>query len=433
MIEIFNIFFLFIIFSIISFHNVNKNTLSLDASNNIILFINLSLFFSFISLSSQFFVIGYIIFCLIIYLVKFNKFSFLNIKNGIKFNRVYLILLAITFFILCVDIITNLKLGWDAQNFIFSKTFHFINGGTFSDLAKLDQPHYSHLGSYLWAIFWNNGFFNNEYNGRLFYLFFFLIALFNFCNHFRNKKIFTLSVFIFITLFYKYKYFFGAQEILNFSLFLILSSTIYRRCLLNEKIKFFEYIFLINLFMWFKNESIIILFIILSYFIFFGCRLISNKERLILLFSSILLLFIRVSVYFYIDSRVIETMPLFDYQFDKTFSITAKIFFNNFKIISYYSIGHLLLNPYLILTCLLSLCTIMFKNFSYRFSRSFFIYFIVLHVIFTYMAFMFNFYDVKFQTQVAMDRFLISTCGIYSLVYLIIYNKFELQNDTKNL
>ena len=59
--------------------------------------------------------------------------------------------------------------------------------------------------------------------------------------------------------------------------------------------------------------------------------------------------------------------------------------------------------------------------------KPFIIFIIIFHTIFTYVAFMFNFYDVKFQTQVAMDRFLISTCGIYSLVYLIIYNKFKLK------
>ncbi|MDA9629760.1 hypothetical protein N9S67_02045 [Candidatus Pelagibacter sp.] len=433
MIEILNIFFLFFVFSLISFFNVNKNTLSINVLNNIILFINLSLFFSFINHSSQFFLIGYIIFCLIIFFTKFDKLSFINLKKGIKHNSVYLILLITIFFILSVDIIVNLKLGWDAQNFIFSKTLHFINDGSFSDLAKLDQPHYSHLGSYLWAIFWNNGFFSNEYNGRLFYLFFFLISLFNFCNYFQNKKIFILSILIFLIFFYKYKYFFGAQEILNFSLFLILSSTIYRRCILNEKVNFFEYILLINLFMWFKNESIIILFLIIFYFIFFSGKLISNKEKLILFSSSILLFLLRIGVFFYIDNKVVETMPLFDYQFDKTFSITAEIFFDNLKIVSYYFAGNIFVNPYLLLSYLLTICVIIFRSLLSGFGRSFLMYCIIFHTIFTYVAFMFNFYDVEFQTRVAMDRFLISTCGIYSLVYLIIYNKFKLQNDTKNL
>lgn len=432
MIEILNIFYLFFIFNLIGFYNLSKNSLSIKITHSTLLFLNLALFFSLIKNSSQYFLSIYILLSISIGIILFKKkkVSLKNIKTIFFENKIYFFLLLFVFLILSIDIISKLKLGWDAQNFIFLKTLHFFNGKPFFNLVELDQPHYSHLGSYIWSIFWNNGFFNNEYNGRLFYLYFFLISLFAFCSHFKNKKIFIIAVLGFILLFYKYKYFFGSQEILNFSLFLILSSTIYRRVYLNEKVSFFEIIFLINLFMWFKNESIIMLFIIISYFVLFSKNLISFKEKLFITFSTLLLFSLRLIVYFYIESEIVRNTPLFDYQFEKTFSINFQILIDNFKIVTYYFAGHIFLNPFLLLNYLVMMYFIIFFKTHHIIFKPFIIFIIIFHTIFTYVAFMFNFYDVKFQTQVAMDRFLISTCGIYSLVYLIIYNKFKLKNDT---
>lgn len=433
MIEILNIIYLFFIFNIIGFYNLSKNNLSIKITHNTVFFLNLALFFSFIKNSNQYFLFIYIlvsiIFGSIIYF-KVKKISFKDLKNIFFENKIYFFLLLFVFLILAIDIVSKLRLGWDAQNFIFLKTLHFLEGKSFLKLAELDQPHYSHFGSFIWSLFWNNGVFNNEYNGRLFYLYFFLISLFSFCSHFNNKKMFIIGVLGFVLLFYKYKYFFGSQEILNFSLFLILSSTIYRRICLNEKISFFELIFLINLFMWFKNESIIMLFIIVSYFVFFSKNLISFKEKIFVTISTLLLFVLRLIVYFYIDSEIERNTPLFDYQFEKTLSINFQILIDNFKIVTYYFTGHIFLNPFLLLNYIIIIYFIIFSKSRYKMLKPFLIFIFIFHSIFTYVAFMFNFYDVKFQTQVAMDRFLISTCGIYSLVYLIIYNKFKLKNDT---
>ena len=107
--------------------------------------------------------------------------------------------------------------------------------------------------------------------------------------------------------------------------------------------------------MWFKNESIIMLFIIISYFVLFSKNLISFKEKLFITFSTLLLFSLRLIVYFYIESEIVRNTPLFDYQFEKTFSINFQILIERFVITALicslflgYSIGGISFGSFLI-------------------------------------------------------------------------------------
>ena len=45
-----------------------------------------------------------------------------------------------------------------------------------------------------------------------------------------------------------------------------------------------------------------------------------------------------------------------------------------------------------------------------------------MEILFIYTAFTFNFYDIEFQTRVAMDRFIIATIGAHVLLPIKVLN-----------
>ena len=67
---------------------------------------------------------------------------------------------------------------YDALAHWIYKVKVFYQGGTVSNLKGLTYDYYPHLGSYLWAFFWKNILIKNEYLGRLFFLYIFLISIF---------------------------------------------------------------------------------------------------------------------------------------------------------------------------------------------------------------------------------------------------------------
>jgi len=144
---------------------------------NLVLHLNIILFLSFTGFS-----LYLITKIFIFYLLTF--FIIMVYKNQIWFKKekFYLISLLIILFIFSIDLSNSLTQDWDSQIVWFYKTLAFYNDGNIRDLVKLPQGDgytYPYIGSLIWALFWNLSLINEEYSGRIIYLFLYIIALFS--------------------------------------------------------------------------------------------------------------------------------------------------------------------------------------------------------------------------------------------------------------
>ena len=175
---------------------------------------------------------------------------------------------------------------------------------------------------------------------------------------------------------------------------------------------------------WFKNETMIFGLIIISFFVFI--KEINQNEKIKLYIFVIILVSFRIFIYKYIDTLLEENVTPIDYQFDKTIEYLYKpvMLFKALKIITFYLLVNIARYPFLIfLIILLPTLLFMKKNMF----NIFLFYIYIMHILFTYAAFMFNYYDVEFQTRVAMDRFIIATIGVHILLPIKILNNISTQ------
>ena len=144
-------------------------------------------------------------------------------------------------------------------NFLVFKTINFFQENSLVNLDKLPATDYPHLGTYVWSFFWKFPFNNYEYLGRIFYIFFYVICIFSFCELFKTNNVnkFILSSLI-ILMTYNHELFSGNQEILVFSLVLI-TTKLCHQILNNQKENQYLNIILIllsfNAALWIKNEG----------------------------------------------------------------------------------------------------------------------------------------------------------------------------------
>ena len=236
---------------------------------NTILNSTILLFFSFYQIN-----IYYIYFSIIL----LNSISFfLSLElfwSNLKFKNNYKIFL---FFITCFLSISFLmvsdpKLTWDGIAHWYWKALNYNQLGTYENLKNMPMSYYPHLSSYIWSFFWSINPMNNEYYGRLFFIFVFLIPLFSASHRIYNIKIEILALTILFLIFFTFDEFLigGYQEYFLFFLFYSFSLIIF----LNDKSQnnfliFFAFLSIL-LMMWIKQEglfySIILTLIFISFF-----------------------------------------------------------------------------------------------------------------------------------------------------------------------
>ena len=183
MIEILQIIFFSIVFILLLFlpFNVFRKTNFTNnvdiveiTSLNLVINLNILLLLSLLPLSIQS-VQPIVISSYILILIFSYRKNFALIFGFLK----YFLPLFLIFFLLSVHISSEIYLGWDAKYFYYIKSLFFYEGKTIFDLNKFEysawHPHY---GSYLWSFFWTLSFIDNEYFGRLFYLFLFCYSFF---------------------------------------------------------------------------------------------------------------------------------------------------------------------------------------------------------------------------------------------------------------
>jgi len=236
---------------------------------NTLLNTTILLFFSFYQINI------YFIYSFIILLNLLSFLSSLRLTwSNFIFENNYKIFL---FFIVCFLSLSFLmasdpKLTWDGIAHWYWKAMNYNQLGSFENLKNMPMAYYPHLGSYIWNFFWSINPINNEYYGRLFFIFVFLLPFFSASHRIKNIKIEILVLSILFLIFFTFDRFLigGYQEYFLFFLFYSFSLTIF----LNDKgqnksLIIFSFLALL-LMMWVKQEglfySIILTLILISFF-----------------------------------------------------------------------------------------------------------------------------------------------------------------------
>ena len=364
----------------------------------------------------------------ILIIIFFNNFLFLlmdifkKYKNkNLRINYIFVFLILL-FFIFAIDLSNNLRLGWDAQNYWLAKKLVFTNGGDFFDLKNTPRDDYPYLGSFVWHFYSKFSLLGYEYFGRLFYLFLFLLSIFSIASIIKTKafeKI--ILIFILVFLIYKVELFNGYQEILNFSLLILLTKIFYE--ILTEKLpikKFnnrFIYLFiLINSIIWIKSESTFLVIIFLFSIILI--KEINFKIKIMMTLVFIFLLLNKFYIFNFIDLS--HEIQKGNYEY---FKMSNFFDFINFpralltsKYIFFYSLDNVIFP--ITMVCLLIMIKYDKKNiFILPFSLMF-----ILGFGFFMAAFLLSSFPLEWVLWVSLDRIIFETNGLYVILVPLFYD-----------
>ena len=364
----------------------------------------------------------------ILIIIFFNNFLFLlmdmfkKYKNkNLRINYIFVFLILL-FFIFAIDLANNLRIGWDAQNYWLAKKLVFTNGGDFFDLKNTPRDDYPYLGSFVWHIYSKFSLLGYEYFGRLFYLFLFLLSIFSIASIIKAKafeKI--ILIFILVFLIYKVELFNGYQEILNFSLLILLTKIFYE--ILTEKLpikkfnnKFIYLFILINSIIWIKSESTFLVIIFLFSIILI--KEINFKIKIMMTLVFIFLLLNKFYIFSIIDLS--HEIQKGNYEY---FKMSNFFDFINFprailtlKYIFFYSLDNVIFP--ITMFCLLIMIKYDKKNiFILPFSLMF-----ILGFGFFMAAFLLTSFPLEWVLWVSMNRIIFETNGLYVILVPLFYD-----------
>ncbi len=417
MIEILQIPLFFIIFILILFVPINlfqdrpllKNLNIIEKSSlNLALNLNILLFISFLNYSVQS--------IQPIFLLIYSIYFFANYYKNLNLLKNFLILIVplfLVFFILSINISTELFLGWDAKFFYYIKSLFFFENKSIFDLNNFSQNFWHpHFGSYLWGFFWTLSLTETEYFGRLFYLFLFCYSFFLVSQIEKNKKINVSIFFILIIIFYEYKYLSGLQEILIFSFLVLISKFFYRFLYKPDYIYIILIILFSNLFIWIKSEGIVYFLLPLLMILCLGKN--SSKPKLFIPLTLLFLYVIKIIVYD-ISNLNINSQTTF-YNLDYFKSLDVDIVIGKIGYITVWLIYYILTNifyPLLFFLIVLNRFYIKDEN-NFEYLRLIYIYLFYISI-FIYLAYILRDMEIVQSIRTTMDRLVMTASGF--LVY----------------
>jgi len=377
---------------------------------NVFIFFNISLFFSISPLK-----IESIMLILILYLF-FSSIIYFKTKNNFLYFKNFSFFLLL-FYIFSFYIISNPDLGWDGKFHWYKRSLNFYQNMGFENLSTLPKYEYPHLGSFIWALFWKAVPIAHEYFGRLFFLFLYLISIFSIVDLIKNKN---FKYFLFISLSvicFNINHFLGNQDILVFSLFLILSRYLY---LIFEReqsnlFNFLMFIFINNIIFWIKYESVI--YFVTSYFVVIFFKLFKkNYKYLYLIFLGLIFsLIFKFLVYKYFQVNFIASFQFSgDYNLQLLFDFKITIY-KLFFIFKYYLIS-LFKNPIMIIS-FLTILILFIKN--VKLSKENLIIYLLLNLS-TFFIFFIIQSDFEWHVINGIDRYMLQYSG-FSILFIIIF------------
>ncbi len=392
---------------------------------NIIINCNIFLILSFfvINLNLIFIIIlTYTFFFFIIfkkeYLNLFKKNLYLNLTYGICFYSVAIL------------IVKNGYLEYDALAHWIHKVKVFYQGGTVSNLKGLNYDYYPHLGSYLWAFFWKNSLIQNEYLGRLFFLYIFLISIFSINSKLSKKFSNFEKILIIFLIFYLSTniYLFGGyQEYFLFFCFYCYSNFFYNFYISN---KFSsnnylpEIIILLtsNLFIWTKQEG-------LFYFIIFGVLFLLHSKRpglskvfYFLMSVGLFLYFIFIKNYYFgsveFNDEIINSETFKNLQI--SYLISKIIIITKYFIISFFKYP---------IWILIFLSLIVIKtNSNYLENKNFIYTYFLLMFGFVYAIFLNTPNDINWLVPITLNRLVFAQSGFLIFICVEMLNRLKNRN-----
>ena len=377
---------------------------------NVFIFLNISLF-----LSMFFLKIESIILILALYLF-FSNIIYFKIKNNFLYFKKFSIFLLI-FYIFSFYIISNPDLGWDGKFHWYKRALNFFQNMGFENLSTLPKYEYPHLGSFIWALFWKAVPIAHEYFGRLFFLFLYLISIFSIVDLIKDKS---FKYFLFISLSiicFNLNHFLGNQDILVFSLLLILSRYLY---LIFEReqenlFNFMMFIFINNIIFWIKYESII--YLLTSYLVVIFFKLFKkNYKYLYLIFLGFVLsLMFKFLIYKHFQVNLNASFQFSgDYDLNSLFDFKI-IIYKLFFIFKYYLIS-LFKNPIMIIS-FLTIIILFIKN--VKLSKENLIIYALLNLS-TFFIFFIIQSDFEWHVTNGIDRYMLQYSG-FSILFIIIF------------
>ena len=412
------IFFIFIVFSIgplSVFDKTNKQIKINFLNYNLIINFNILLFLSLINLPIKNYQLTYIVILILtfFYALILSKISYFYLikKNIINFSIFYF-----SFFIIAINISSNLNLGWDAKYFYYIKSLFFFEGLGLNELGDFKQNKWHpHFGSYLWAFFWSLPFLEIEYFGRLSYVFIFCFSIL-FITKLPNKDYSSIFLYLIILIIlFKYNRFSGLQEILIFSFLAIASKILYE---LEDKKNLLDLVILVlitNLIMWIKAEGIVFSIIILS-ILFFNKKMLV-KEKVFIFLSFMIFVALKYNVYLFYNFEL-NAQP---YNFEKFFSLSVENLYYRFKKIFIYFGYYTLINPIFLTGMTLTILLNFLKD-DKILIRNFNIYFI-LNTLFIYSAYLIRDIEVVYSLRTTLERVIFTSSGFYVYLIIIFVNK----------
>tara|TARA_B100001057_G_scaffold384034_1_gene390408 strand:+ start:2185 stop:3279 length:1095 start_codon:yes stop_codon:yes gene_type:complete len=359
---------------------------------------------------------------MIIYLIRFKTLTI-----SFKENFYYFVLLFITSIVIFFEVSNNLVLGWDAEKFWIYKTLSFYNENTITNLSNFRNPFYPYLGSLSWSFFWKVSLLENEYSGRLFYVFLYLSSLLLIISNFNFSK-FHKIIFYFLFIIISYDYtlhshwsmFSGLQEILIFSLVTFAMHYMYQLSNNNSKLdnlNIISILLICNSLIWIKHEGFVIsLALIMTLILFFKLELKKKFFILSIFLGIIFFRFFIFEVYNLNPSNIqhsgFENIELSEIL--KRISLERILIVLKFLFLS-------LLSNYLILIGigLLSIMVITKKNLNKVFYVIFFLSFNILVFCGIYLI---TDTDLNHMLKTGMDRIIFQFSPFTLLFFLELYN-----------
>ena len=431
MTEILQIIFFYFIFSLLLFlpFNIfsranffNNIHIHEKTSLNLVINLNILLLLSFLPISVQLIQPVIIVFYLLFLIISYRK----NFDLIFKFLKSFFLLFVI-FFLLAIHISSEMFLGWDAKYFYYIKSLFFYEDKTIFDLYKFeDSAWHPHYGSYLWGFFWTLSLIDNEYFGRLFYLFLFCYSFFIISKINKKQSINNIIFLLLIFLSYEYEFFSGLQEILIFSFLILISKYFFliSNKKNNNEIFFLCLIFLFsNLLIWIKSEGLVYFFILLILLLTQNQILIKRK----LVMVSLFIIFYIFKLIIYDVSDLNNGQKLF-YNSEYILNLDFEIIFYKLKNIFIWFFYYLSNNIFFAIFIIL----IFYEKFFVKkenkiniiYFRTLMIYLFLISM-FILFAYVFRDMEIEYAIRTTMDRLVMTASGffIYPSIKLLI-NKF---------
>ena len=403
----------------------NNFSFSENISFNSIIFLNFILIVSFFNVNLKKIIIYYFLYLFFLLLIYLYKFKGLVIK--LNQNLFYFIILFVTSCVIFIEVANNLVIGWDAQKFWIYKTLNFYNGNTIDNLTNLPNPWYPYLGSLAWSFFWKVSFLENEYSGRLFYVFIYLSSLLVIINNLKLSIFYKIIFFIFFiiisydyTLHSHWSIFSGFQEILNFSLLTMAIHFLFKISSDKKNLVNFNLLSILlicNLLVWVKLEGFVIsLSLILTLLLFFNFKI---KKKITILTVYLTIILLRFFIFDFYNLNSTDTQHIgFDHQnlfeFFTKLSLSGILIVLKFLFLNFFT-NYLTLISFFIL--------IIFLITKQNFKKIYYVLFLaVFNIVFFCGIYLTSSLDLTWMLKTGMDRIIYQLSPISFLFILEFYN-----------